>query len=328
MPKPLNKIIFVFLGLLWSFVFFSGQIVNAQNNAGRRADEIILLANPENPEPFGQVTAELTNNLIDLSRTNIIWRQNGKEIGRAVGLKKITFTIGRSGTVTTIQATITVPDGSVQKVQKTIRPAALDLLWEAETLTPPFYKGKALPGSESVVKFTALPFFSSGGKALAEETLFYKWYIGSKFMSDYSGKGKNSFRVTSPRIGGKAEIKVIVSSLGESIKAEKKVTLTSFMPEVLFYEETPFTGPKLEGVLPSIITLSEKEYSIWAGLYNFSQNGILTYNWTQNNKEIESFGNKITFAKTEVGVSNIKLLVKSKNNFLQFGREEITIQTK
>lgn len=325
MLKPLNKIVFLFLGFLCFFVFFSGQIVKGQL-VGRAPNDIVLLVSPENPEPFGKVTAELNNNLIDLSRATIIWRQNGKEVGRGVGLKKISLTVGRSGIETIIKATVTLQDGSVQSVQKTIQPGTLDLLWEAGTITPPFYKGKALPSPKSVVQLTAMPFFSSNGKTLAPSELYYKWYIGSKFMSDYSGKGKSFFRLSLPKIGGEIEIKVIVSSLGESIKAEKKITLTSFMPEILFYEETPFTGPKLEKALPNSVTLSEKEYSVWAGLYNFSLGSSLTYNWSQNGTSINVFGNSITFAKKGVGFSNIVLSVKSENNILQFGKKELNIQ--
>jgi hypothetical protein len=145
-------------------------------------------------------------------------------------------------------------------------------------------------------------------------------------MSDYSGKGKSSFRVISPQTGSKAEIKVVVSSPGESIVAEKKVTLKPTQPEILFYEETPFTGPKTEKILPNKIILTEKEYSLWAGIYNFSLNDVLTYTWTQNDKAINDAKNSITLAKKEAGTSKINFLVKSKNNLLQFAKKELIIE--
>lgn len=316
----------LFILFVFCFFLYPIQTETKAQLVGKAAKEITLFVNPENPEPYGQVTAELNNNLIDLSRSGIVWNKNGKQIGKGTGLKKINITVGGPGVATTIEATITPPDGSVQTVQKIIRPGALDLLWEAETTTPPFYQGKALPGPESVVKLTAVPFFRSEGKAFAPSELYYKWYIGSKFMADYSGKGRSFFRVTSPKPGGKAEIKVIASSPGESLVAEKKVTLASFMPEVLFYEETPFTGPKLEKALPQVVILSEKEYSIWAGLYGFSQNGGLDYNWKQNGKNINLFGKSVTLAKKEAGLSNISLSVKSRDNMFQFGEKSLSIQ--
>src|SRR5688572_16598777 len=81
----------------------------------------------------------------------------------------------------------------------------VDLLWQAETYTLPFYKGKALWSKESRVKLLAIPRGPGVGNPL---NLTYKWTKNGTVLGNINGVGKNTIAFTDSIISRPQTIQV------------------------------------------------------------------------------------------------------------------------
>jgi hypothetical protein len=296
---------------------------------GLGSNEVVITSNPKYPEPGNQTTLTVSNGVIDLDRATIIWYQNGVEKTRGIGKKVFTFTAGGAGSETTVRAVVQSLQGPSFNSEIIIRPATLDLLWEAETVTPPLYKGKALPGSESVVRVVALPRFVYNGSVLNVSDLYYEWRVGSRLLSSSSGKGKNTIIITAPKTYGKTNITVTVSSALHSFSAQKTTSIESVPPEVHFYSVSPERGFNVGEALADQLQVVG-DFTIQAIPYYFSKNKTISFNWTQNGSFIKNQNSRISFTGGEnpSGPSSIGLSVNGQGSLLQFAEKSLLITPK
>ena len=169
MSKTIKNLLFSFFILS---VFFTGTntfAIDVQNS------DISIKVSPENPRPFSATTISLTSFSTDLNKANIEWRSGGKLVLSGTGKTKYIFTTGGPNTVTSFDINI-IPEGaSAINKMLTINPSDIDLLWEAmDSYTPPFYKGKALPSTESQIKIVAYP-NTSGLSNTNQKNISYTW---------------------------------------------------------------------------------------------------------------------------------------------------------
>lgn len=142
---------------------------------------------PLNPDPGAAVTLRATSYGADLSQSTLTWVYNSQTIASAIGKTSVSVIApagGKTGTVT-----VTVSGIGLQSGAATIflRPASVDMLWEAvDSYTPPFYKGKALLPVGGVVRVTAIP------SASAPKNLSYDWSKNGSALQDSSGYNKSS----------------------------------------------------------------------------------------------------------------------------------------
>jgi hypothetical protein len=149
-------LIIVFIAVILSFFSFSSAEteINVQDN------EINVETIPDNPQPYQDVTINLTSYATDLNKAIITWQGvNSSQNLSGIGKTSYTFKAGGPNTTNTFDITIT-PVGSNNTISKriTISPSEIDILWESvDGYTPPFYKGKALPTLGSSIKVVAVP---------------------------------------------------------------------------------------------------------------------------------------------------------------------------
>jgi hypothetical protein len=139
--KIFNKIAILFFGLLLPIVSF-GQTFGSPSLSSELGVEII----PTYPKPNQNVSINLTLYSGDLNSADITWYQNGKNVLSGKGEKRYSFKMGPAGTETEIEIRIKLMGGSSFTKTFTLGGADVDLVWEASTYTPPFYKGKAMHG--------------------------------------------------------------------------------------------------------------------------------------------------------------------------------------
>ena len=116
-------------------------------------NSIHITLEPSAPTPGQEVRIGLSSALYNISSLNIKWLVNGTQVGSGVGLTSTTIIAPRSGQSATIEAKI----GSLTTVSTIIKPSFIDMLWEADTITPPWYKGRALSSSGSYITAMAIP---------------------------------------------------------------------------------------------------------------------------------------------------------------------------
>ncbi len=110
---------------------------------GTFQDKISLQIIPVVPQPGQAINAEVKSLNIDISRLPIVWYINGKVIQQGIGLTKIQTKAAGAGEPFTIRVVVTSDEKKFEQ-SMTLTTGSVDLLWQAESYTPPFYKGKAL----------------------------------------------------------------------------------------------------------------------------------------------------------------------------------------
>lgn len=149
--------------------------------------DISLSTIPTDPTPGASVRIEAQSYSADLDQANITWRYNGRVIDGGIGRKSITVTAPAGGAVGTISVTATGGGFANTAASLTLRPASIDLLWEAaDSYTPPFYKGKALAATNALIRVTGIP------SASAPKQMVYTWSRNNTVLGASSGYGKSS----------------------------------------------------------------------------------------------------------------------------------------
>lgn len=208
---------------------------------------------------------------------------------------------------------------------------SVDLLWVANTYTPPFYKGKALPGSNSTVKIVAMPnVFNSNGVKIKSSSLVYEWRFADRFFQQNSGLAKDTFLMEGPRTNSSKFMRVEVSSFAEESKVAGTVSITTKAPEIIFYENHPLLGIRSDKALSEEFNLEETEVVIRGEPFFFSVDDIIDYQWFINNRKVEVDSNKwndITLRQGEgvSGSSRIGFSLSSIGRVLQFADDSFVI---
>ncbi|HEC30499.1 MAG TPA: hypothetical protein ENI66_00600, partial [Candidatus Yonathbacteria bacterium] len=195
---------------------------------------------PEYPEPNESTSIKLSSTLVDLNRSEIFWYANNNIIASGTGKKEIEVEAGKLGSTTILSVIVKTNDGLRLNKEITIRPSELTLIWEAESYTPPFYKGKALLSPESSVRIVALPVFVANGANIPKETLVYIWRLNGKIV--LSGVGETTLEVKGPKPYGNLDISLETSSPSGSIIKTTNIGIGVSSPEIIFYEDRPLEG--------------------------------------------------------------------------------------
>lgn len=273
--------------------------------------DISIKTDPEYPGPNETVTATVTGYLTDLNRSTIGWSVNGKVLDRNIGKKTFSFQSGDSGKTTTLTVTIVTRDNEYIKKELSFTPMGITMLWEADTYTPPFYKGKSLLTPEARVRVVAIPDADSAAGTIRASNLIYRWWKNGRLSESASGYGKNSFSFTGPLPYGEMGIRVSVSSVDSALRSEKGINLPISKPFVLFYENHPLLGVLYNHPLDTELSLTKKEISVNAEPYFFSNeiSGVpaVSYGWSLNGNTVSNSGNILTL-RNEAGASGSSAL--------------------
>ena len=223
---------------------------------------------------------------VDLNNSEITWSLDNKIVLKGVGEKVLRFKTGPIGSNNKIGVVIKTQDGNIIYKDKEIRPADVDMLWEAYTYTPPFYKGKALNSTNSVIKIVAIPhLINSDGARISPQNLIYEWKIRDELYEDLSGVGKNTYAFQTDIIPTKETMGVGVKSVDGLSSASGQVTLISSEPKIVVYESNPLLGILFNTAFKNTI-LSENETILSAYPFFFSTKNSsgVDYSWRVNEK--------------------------------------------
>ncbi len=210
----------------------------------------------------------------------------------------------------------------------------VDLLWQGETYTPPFYLGRSLWAKQSEITFLAVPIGLGNPQALA-----YRWLRNGTVLGSLSGTGKNSLTLTDSVLSKPQTIKVEVlryDDYEEPVLASKSITLTPVTPSLTVYENNPLYGFLFDNEISGTYLLKEAEVTFGAFPFFFSASdhgqSNLNYKWQTNTGGVET-RESVTYRAPEdaAGSASInltltrpdKILQSAQSNFLiQFGDEE------
>lgn len=286
---------------------------------------------PSNPGPSETVRVTVQSYLTDLNKATISWVLNGKTVERGIGKTSFSFQNSTSGKTTRLIISITTNAGEHLTKELSWNPVGLTIMWEADTYTPPFYKGKPLLSAQAKVRTIAIPDITSGQNALGAGNLVYVWEKDGARVSDASGFSKNSFLFTGPKPYESASVKVYASSLNDAIKSETKVDIPLSRPFILFYEKHPLLGVWYNRPFGTDVTLKRKEFSISAEPFFFSNETsdapTLKYGWAVNGKAVQNFSRTITLRNDTgtQGDSQVTLAMRGLQQTFQSGSQNLKV---
>ncbi|MCB9818844.1 hypothetical protein H6788_01555 [Candidatus Nomurabacteria bacterium] len=188
--------------------------------------------------------------------------------------------------------------GSVNVVQTRVALGEVEIIIEADTYIPSFYRGRAEPTSGNSVRATAIPLEAD------PSSLTYRWRVNGQPIS---GDGQT---ITFPApIGDNFTLEVTVLKNG-TFWSEKGESIALSTPEVLFYEENALRGIGTIAI-KNDFSLIGAEASVTAEPFfvgNGSQNN-LRGNWKIDDTAITTTDwRKLTFIRPEE--PNAKYLVE------------------
>lgn len=314
--------------VLFAFVFLGGAAAGAV--MPNTDSDFSVEFNPEVPGPNERVSAKAVSYNFDVNRSYISWFVNGKLKLRGIGEKNFSFTVGDRGEKISIRVSLANENGADLSETFYFTPAEVDLLWEAKTYTPFFYKGKAMPSPGAEVRMAAIPHFNEYA-AKNSSNLVYKWKLNHKNMPKQSGAGMNYFTFKTRGPLSESIVGVEVSDYKRTVVAENSVRIVNRDPELLFYRDRPMEGIDYGSAIEKEFDFSGNEISIRAEPYFFPKKALRAakYDWKMNNRKIHPEGNKNTvnfgFEPGSSGSALIWLKISNPYRILQFAEKAFSI---
>lgn len=288
----------------------------AEIRAGAIRDYLNIETNPLNPGPNQDITVRAESYLSDLNKAVITWSVNGRPFTKGIGKTTFKFSNGGPGETTKLGIAIVTNEGQNITKELVFNPVGVTILWEADTYTPPFYRGKALVSPQAEIRAVAVPDITNAKNALDAGNLVYVWQKDGSNVPELSGYGKNTFTFTGAKPYSKSDIRVRVSSLTDTIASEMRLSIPLVSPFILFYENHPLLGVWYNRPIGKDLKLNHKELSLSAEPFFFSnsspEQNDFRYTWTVNGSKIPNSGRIITFQneKGTAGTSQISFAIQ------------------
>lgn len=322
--------------LIWFFIL---GIINiplfsfAENQIEIQEGDISLDTSPKNPEPYENVTINLSSYATDLNKAIISWQSEGNIVLSGIGKTSYSFQAGPVGSSITFNINIT-PAGSMVSINKkaTIYPSEIEIMWEAvDGYTPPFYKGKSLPISGSLIKAVAIP--NTKTIRSGNGSITYTWKNSDNVVQDASGYNKNSYIFKNSILDKSNNITVEASSVAGNYNAGKTIDIPIYKPKLVFYKRDPAEGIIYNNALNKEMFMSENELTLVVEPYFMpikENNNNFSFNWKINGASIATPSKKteLTVRPTSrSGYANIDVSIESLSEMFQklTGKLKITL---
>jgi len=299
----------------------------AQDFSTLRKDVEVKLS-PEIPSPREMVTATaISGDYSDLKKEMIVWHINDVERKRGLGETTFQFQAPPAGVPMEIFVTIEKPNRSIANFVN-LQTATVDLIYEANTYTPPFYKGTSIFTPQSTITVYALTDLLENGAKINKKDIVYRWYKNEMYLSSMSGAGKDSAVFYSEILTRPFNVRVVAESVNSDLKAEKSIYVKPKSPQVVLYENNPLFGNIFEKALTGTFNFDREAVGITAVPYYFNideiNSGNLKYSWYENGKRIddETFGGYINYLnpnREKSGFSKLGVKVEHNDSYLQYG---------
>ncbi len=200
-----------------------------------------LTLSPQSPTPHSVVVVSIDDYSVDTTGATISWYVDGTEQASSKNERSIRIGTGDVGDERTVRAVVTRNGASTLSSTRTILPTSVDIITEAHTYVPQFYKGRALQSKNSNVRAIVVV---NDGTNKSQSAYTYKWLLDGAVLFGGPTKGKNVIDVSLSTFGdGELSVEV-TNDEGESVG--KGITQISPVdPQIHFYEYSPLRGLSL-----------------------------------------------------------------------------------
>lgn len=321
--------------LLLSSVVFSLCFITFTAQAQTVPDPVQYIVAPETPAPNQLVAIEAQGVGSFIGDATITWTQDGKIVKSGAGERNFSFTAGGLGTRSVIKVTINSATAGTFSRTFTFAPSLVNLIWEADTTVPSWYRGKALYSAGSDIKVVAFPIAYSGTSRIAASALSFQWFRNEDLVPEQSGLGRSTFSFTGDQLQNE-EVVAVEIYYGNVKVGRGEETIAATDPGIALYQYDALRGTLYNNVIPSAISLLGKEITLRAEPFYFSttakKSGLLQYSWKLNNSEItgpETANGLITLRQSgsSSGTANLEVGIQNNNSeqFVQTAKTTIQL---
>jgi len=323
------------LAFLFSLtILFIISVISPWTGNAASSSSISVTVSPQNPAPGENVDMILSSYAYNLDSVLISWSINGKPTSAGIGKKSFSATAPEAGEQTDITATISLPDGSIEK-KILLRPAVMVLLWQAnDSYVPPFYRGKALPTAGSQIKVVAMPEIKSSGRVTNPKNMVYTWREDYTNKPDASGYGRNFYTYINDYLEEANTISVTASTVDQQYSSERNINIGTTTPKILFYKDDNTLGTLWDSALGDGHRVVGEEV-IHAAPYFISPPELriptLIFDWFINDYQIAvpNYRKNLLPLRTETGTSGtskIKLEITSTDKIFENAKGQINLE--
>jgi hypothetical protein len=291
--------LFIFAALS-SFFLFAEQALAQSLTAG--VSPVQYIVTPEAPKPGDTVLIEVQGVGTFLGDATITWQQDGKTVKSGAGESSFSFVAGALGSKTSVKVTInSSTQGTITKTFA-FSPSSVNMLWEADTSVPWWFKGKPLYTAGSALTVTALPQIVSGGKTLLANALSFQWKVNDTPVPQSSGLGRNRITFSGSQLlpGETASVDVYFAG---ALVGRGSITIPASKPQVMLYVRDPLRGTLFDQALQNSISLTSTEFTLEAAPFYFANKsiagGTAPFAWKLN-------GNDTTGPQTAIGLLTLR----------------------
>lgn len=279
-----------FVLLASAFILLTeAPFVHAQSSLTGSLDPVKFIIAPEVPGPNETVRIEAQGIGTFLGDATITWRVNGVTALSGAGERTLDFTTGELGVRTVVDVVISSPSKGTISRSFIFIPSVVNLIWEADTSTPPLFRGKPLYSAGSPLTITAFPTVIANGRTISSNNFSFQWSRNGGSLPNQSGLGRNTLSFIGDQLRDREVISVDVR-FENVLVGRGSITIPAVKPMVLLYQRDPLLGVRYDNALPSPFSLAEAETSLLAQPYYFSntsiKNDYLSFVWEIQGKEV------------------------------------------
>lgn len=281
---------------------------------------ITLTTVPEFPSPHAPVQVSLDDYSVETTGASIAWFINGVERTEFKNERSITIQTGDVGEKSTVRVVLTRSNAPALSHSLSIVPTEIDIILEADTYVPSFYRGRALPSRDSSLRAIAVV---HDGTNVPDSAYTYKWSLGNTVISGGPVTGRNVLMLDLPHFDNQPLLVEVFDSTGTRI-GRNEVQLIGTEPELHFYEHSPLRGlSEREVVSPA--PLLEQETTFYGEPYFLNariDKNDADFVWKTNGEEQapnQATPNAITLRSLGgSGEATVELSIVTKGTFPQF----------
>ena len=298
------------------FLVFGGNAAAQTFDGSIETRDIKMVLDPPTPGTNETVSVSVESLIVNVNRMRITWFVDGEAVLSGIGETEITITTKDQGSLSRVEAYIQVDGDTNLRKWIQIAPADLDMLWQADTHTPPFYRGKALPTPESFISIIGLPNLRNEGAETQEQTVIFNWTQNGRNLPDDSGYGANPLIIRNDFLKLEERIELTAIHTDGVSRSSQLVTIDIVQPIVNIYEEGTYlrNANQTEGVSFGQGLTFVAEPFFYSVSRDFKK--LLRFTWFTNGRVLDSalLGSKpyvlSTQSALEGGVADIAVEVE------------------
>lgn len=177
----------------------------------------------------------------------------------------------------------------------------VDLLWQGETYTPPFYEGLPLWTNETRITFVAIPNLPN----INPSTLIYRWSKDGTVLGSKSGVNVRSLTFSDTVLSQPVKVEIdIFGGANSDLLGSASVVLRPSPPKLIVVEDNPLYGLMLNQRIQKEFLLSKDEvtFSVLPAFSIVSTRSApaFDYRWSTNTGDART-ANTVTYRAPETG---------------------------